>query len=88
MTITITHGIRLYAVDSRDVGMLGGRAARATIKVYDGSCANSPRVTISDRSQLPQIRSDLKEFNRVGDREMTNRYLRRLLPSSDPYSLA
>jgi hypothetical protein len=41
------HGIRHYAVYGRDVGTFGGRDKNPTIKVYDGSCANSPRLTVS-----------------------------------------
>jgi hypothetical protein len=64
------HGIRHYAVYSRDVGTFRGRAKNATIKVYDGSCANSPRVTVSGEycsrmsERLCEIR---KDRNRVED---------------------
>ena len=80
--MTIYHGIRLYAVDSRDIGTFGGVARRATIKIYDGSCANKPRTTISGekaavfRHLIPK------------DRDSIERHLRSLLPSNDPYRLA
>ena len=81
----IYHGIRLYAVDSRDVGTFGGRAKRASIKIYDGSCANSPRTTISESPLLAQVRRDLQA--NAGDRLAVNDYLRKLLPSNDPYRI-
>ena len=78
------HGITLYAVDSRDVGTFGGKAKRATIKIYDGSCANSPRTTISGE-MVSKIRRDCAGPHCL--REDIELYLRRLLPSNDPYRL-
>jgi hypothetical protein len=82
----IWHGIRLYAVDSRDVGTFGGRAARATIKIYDGSDCGTPRTTISGE-MVDTVRSDLGPPTKAS-RAAVNEYLRRLLPSNDPYRLA
>lgn len=82
----IWHGIRLYAVDSRDVGTFGDRGSRATIKIYDGSCANFPRTTISG-AMVDKVRSDLGSA-RTSIREDIEVYLRRMLPSNDPYRLA
>jgi hypothetical protein len=79
----IWHGIRLYAVDSRDVGTFGGRAKRATIKIYDGSCANSPRTTVSGEL-VEKMRKDLGS-PKTSIREDIEAYLRRMLPSNDPY---
>lgn len=78
------HGIRLYAVDSRDVGRFGGRAKRATIKIYDGSCANSPRTTIAG-AMVEKVRREISPRHCL--REDIEVYLRRLLPSNDPYRL-
>ncbi len=77
--MTIYHGIRLYAVDSRDVGTFGGRAPRATVKIYDGSCANRPRATLSGK-HVEQFRSAVPS-----DRDGIERMLRGFLPSNDPY---
>lgn len=81
--MTIWHGTRLYAVHSRDVGTFGGRAKRATIKIYDGSCANSPRATLSEMELVRQMRADLTGIAK--DRPGINDYLRRFLPATDPY---
>jgi hypothetical protein len=81
MTMKIHHGIRLYAVDSRDVGTFGGKAPRATIKIYDGSCANSPRATISGR-QVDGFRAVVPK-----ERDKIEAFLRIYLPSNDPYRL-
>ncbi len=73
------HGVRLYAVDSRDIGTFGGHRARATIKIYDGSCANTPRATISGE-MVNAVRRDMPT-----NRLQTEYYLRGFLPSDDPY---
>jgi hypothetical protein len=78
----IYHGTRLYAVDGRDVGTFGGRAKRATIKIYDGSNAASPRTVISGE-MVAKVRKDLGS-PATSLREDINEYLRRLLPSNDP----
>lgn len=74
------HGIRLYAVDSRDVGTFGGRATRATIKIYDGSCANTPRAVIAGAAAVNDFR-----VKAPGTREGTELFLRSFLPGTDPY---
>jgi hypothetical protein len=81
----IYHGTRLYAVDSRDVGTFGGRAKRATIKIYDGSNMATPRTTISGE-MVAKVRKDLGD-PATSLREDINDYLRHLLPSTDPYRL-
>lgn len=79
----ISHGVRLYAVDSRDVGTFGGRAAKASIKIYDGSCATVPRTTISGE----MVKSFRRDVEKLGRGEQIEQYLRTLLPSNDPYRL-
>ena len=81
----IYHGIRLYAVDSRDVGTFGGKAKRVSIKIYDGSCANSPRTTISASPLIAQVRNDLRAHK--GNHQATDDYLRKFLPSNDSYRI-
>ncbi len=78
------HGTRLYAFYSRDVGKFGGRAKHATIKIYDGSNAASPLTTISGE-MVKTVRKYLESED--ASCEDINDYLRRLLPSNNPYRI-
>lgn len=80
------HGTRLYAVYGRDIGTFGGRAKRPSLKIYDGSDCATPRTTISASLRLAQARDDLEALK--GDRDQIDAYLRRYLPSTDPYRLS
>ncbi len=65
--------------------MFGGRASKATIKIYDGSNMATPRTTISGE-MVAKVRKDLGS-PKTSLREDINDYLRRFLPSNDPYRL-
>lgn len=49
------HGMRFYAVQSRDAGTLGGRAKLATIKIYRANDAGSPAGVISDAAKMAEF---------------------------------
>jgi hypothetical protein len=73
------HGSTLYAVHSRTVGTFGGKAARATIKVYDTRDCGSPVLTVS--GELTSIAlGKLREHR--GDREAVQAYLTSILAGS------
>lgn len=70
------HGTRFYAVDSRTISLFGGRAGRATIKIYDSSSrANVPIIEIAGDT-VKTIRSDLADKSR----DEIDTYLIRMLP--------
>lgn len=76
----IYQGVRLYAVDSREFGTIA-KAKRFTVKIYDGSCANMPRATLSGE-HVVKFRNDVP-----AERDAIERYLRTFLPWNDPYLL-
>jgi hypothetical protein len=49
------HGLRFYAVRSRDVGTFGCKAAHATIKIYRSNNANSPACTLYTFPQMEEF---------------------------------
>ena len=55
------HGVRYYAVHSRSVGTFGGRAKAATLKIYDGQCANSP---LFDEIPSDELLTKLQQYRR------------------------
>ena len=71
--MTMFHGTTLYAVHSRDVGTFGGRAARATIKIYDTRDCGTPRLTISGETVAPTL-AMLRDCKKVG-RDAIQAYL-------------
>jgi hypothetical protein len=77
MSQNIYHGIRHYAVHSRDVGTFGGRAKRATIKVYDSSNCGQPLLTVSGEL-VAKMLEDLGNPNATL-REFREQYLQEVI---------
>lgn len=72
------NGTRHYAVDSRDRGMFSGRAARATIKIYDVSNAAIPLITLSNAETIAFRLNVPKERNAI------ETYLLTFIPANAP----
>ena len=53
--MTIFHGTLFYAVRSRTVGTFGGRAAKATVKIYHSSNAGSPACVLNEFGQMSEF---------------------------------
>lgn len=55
------HGLKFYAVHSRDVETFRSRAKQVTIKIYRSNNANSPACVLDQYAQMVEFEGLIKE---------------------------
>ena len=55
------HGLKFYAVRSRNVGTFGGRAKNTTIKIYRSDNANNPACVLDQYAQMTEFEGLIRD---------------------------